>query len=138
MNETNYTKLSALVGQSFTLLKVDRVRYKMWDNGSKKMVAQDSYFDGSKKVYETDTDKGRLDLSAGQLGQLHAAVSKDGISDLNGQTFEVGSNGKTGMEIRYYFKPVGKTSTEKHYNVSSGDVILEDLPETINVDEIPF
>ena len=106
MEEKRYTKLSELVGETFTVKQVSGYKFKMWDNGTKKMVSEDKWFNGSRKVYQVETDKGWLDLGSGQLANLLEAVFKDGVADINLATFEVKSNGKTGMDIRYYFNEV--------------------------------
>jgi hypothetical protein len=106
MEDKRYTKLSELVGKTFTVEEVEGYKFKMWDAGTKKMVSEDKWFNGARKVYQVETDKGWLDLGSGQLSSLLEAVFKDGVSDINLATFEVKSNGKTGMDIRYYFNEV--------------------------------
>lgn len=120
----DYIKLSGLIDQQFTVTKVWGYKWKMFDQGTKKMVSDDKWFQGGRKVYEVDTDKGKLDLGAGQIGTLLETVFKNGTADLNGKTFSVKSNGKTGMDIRYYFDEV-KTQTNP-------------LDEILDTDEIPW
>jgi hypothetical protein len=106
MENVTYTKLSSLVDDTFTVEKVGEHKYKMWDNAQSKMLISDDPQKGYRKVYPVTTDKGVLDLGAGQLGNLLEAVSYAGSSEIVGKTFNVKSNGKTGMEIRYFLNPV--------------------------------
>lgn len=113
--ENKYTKLSQLVGDKFTVEKVWGYKFKEWLPGEKRFRVEDKYFEGSRKVYEVDTDKGKLDLSAGQLGAILVAVFKNGEASLNGNSFSVKSNGKEGMDIRYFFD-VAKSEPEVELN----------------------
>lgn len=128
-----FTKLSALVGDTFTVEKAYGFLWKRWDNEAKKMLTSDNYEQGFKKVYSVDTDKGKLDLGGGQLGNLLEATYKEGRSDIIGKTFEVKSNGKSGMDIRYYInlakeqKPV-QTKQDEVYPVDDAPIDLGDIP----------
>lgn len=123
----DYTKLSNLVGDKFTIEKVWGYKWKKWDNDNKKMLVSERYEQGYRKMYEVDTDKGKMDLGSGQLGTLLETVFKDGVADLNGKTFEVKSNGKTGMDVRYFFNQVRevKPLPDKELN---GEIELEEIP----------
>jgi len=99
---SEYTKLSNLVDDTFTVEKVFGYKFKKWDNESRKMLVSDSWEKDYRKMYSLETDKGALDLSASQMGNLLESVTRDGRADINGRTFQVKSNGKTGMDIRYY------------------------------------
>jgi len=103
-----FTKLSNLINDTFTVQSVGAYVFKLWDNTQRKMLTSPSYQKGYRKLYPVTTDKGVLDLGAGQLGNLLEAVFFNGKADLIGQTFEVKSNGKSGIDIRYYFNPVKK------------------------------
>lgn len=100
MNE--YVKLGSLVGQVFKVLSVGKYSYKMWNPQTNKMDVSDTWQQGFQKKYQVETDKGKLELSSSQLSQLLEGVVKDGVADINGRSFSVKSNGKTGMEIRYF------------------------------------
>lgn len=103
MNE--YTKLGALVNQQFTITKVWGFKWKYWSAQENKMLVSDTWEKGYQKKYQVDTDKGKLELSSSQVGQLLEGVFKDGVADVNNQTFSVKSNGKTGLEVRYFLNP---------------------------------
>jgi hypothetical protein len=105
-NKITYTKLSNLVDQDFTITKAGGYQFKKWDDQAKRMLVEERYVEGYRKLYTIDTDKGRMDLGAGQLGNLLEAVYKNGVADLNNVTFHVKSNGKSGLDIRYYFNVV--------------------------------
>lgn len=106
MNEVTYTKLSDLVGENVKIEKVFPYKFKMWDNAQHKMLISDDWQEGYRKIYTADTNKGRLDLSSSQLANMLEAVTEDGRADVNGRTFNIKSNGKMGMEIRYFFNAV--------------------------------
>jgi hypothetical protein len=116
--EVTYTKLSDLLDQEFTIEKMFPYKFKAWDNESRKMLMSETWKEGYRKIYTCDTDKGRLDLSASQVANILEAVCEDGRSDVNGRRFRVKGNGKTGMEIRYFFNPVKESS----------EVFEEELP----------
>ena len=115
----DYIKLSALVGQTFVITTNQGFKYKMWENG--KMLVSDTPQKGHSKVFTVETDKGLLDLRSGQLGSILAECIDGLTANLDNKTVEVNSNGKTGMDIRYFF------------NIKVGE-------EEINVDtdNIPF
>lgn len=104
--ERNFVKLSNLVDDSFTVKQVDEPVFKLWDNEARQMLVSPAYQRGYRKLYPAVTDKGRLDFSPSQLGYLLTAVLDMGKANLIGQTFQVSSNGQTGKDIRYWFKPV--------------------------------
>jgi hypothetical protein len=139
MEKKTYTKLSELVDNTFTVTKAWGYQFKLWDNESKRMLVSEKYEQGYRKIYNLDTDKGSLDLGSGQLSSLLEAVYKNGTADINGVTFKVKSNGKSGMDIRYYFnvdrdaKPQPQTNQDTVHDVDDGEVIsLDDLSQ------IPF
>lgn len=149
MNEkVNYTKLSALVGDEFTIEQAGGWTFKKWNTEAKRMETSDTYQEGFRKMYTIDTNKGRMDLGSGQLGSLLEIAYHKGESSLNGKTFTVKSNGKSGIDIRYFFnmKRTPKEDGEGFRKfaeakaVLNRDVIPEDFLEGEPVDysEIPF
>jgi len=116
---SDYVKLSSLVDGTFTVQKVFGYKFKMWDNATKKMLISEKWEKDYRKMYTIDTDRGTLDVSASQMGNMLEAVTKDGRADINGRAFSVKSNGKTGMDIRYYINAV-KESTAGPTNVIEG------------------
>jgi hypothetical protein len=123
----DFTKLSALVDQDFTVTEAGGYTWKMWDVANSKMLTSDRYEKGYSKKYAITTDKGQLDLGPGQLASLLEAVYYQGKADINGKTFHVKSNGKTGMDIRYFFNPVKK---QEEYDPYSDD--------NFDASQIPF
>lgn len=111
--DTKFAKLSELVDNEFTIEKVEGYKFKLWDNENRKMLVSDDYVQGYRKVYGVVTDKGKLDLGTGQLGNLLEEVQHAGQADLIGVTFHVKSNGKTGKDIRYYFNAQRKKKVEE-------------------------
>jgi hypothetical protein len=98
----------------------------MWDNATKKMLVSDTWAKDHRKIYGVETDKGILDLSASQLGILLETISKNGEANLIGRTFQVKSNGKTGMDIRYFFNAVQDVpdNTPEQDEINLDDVIF--------------
>lgn len=133
---SDYTKLSNLVDDTFTVQKVFGYKFKMWDNEQRKMLISDSYVQGYRKMYTIDTDKGTLDLSASQMGNILESVTSDGRADINGRTFSVKSNGKSGIDIRYYLSatkdaptaPVKATEPEYDPYAEQNDIPLDSIP----------
>lgn len=125
-----YTKLGNLVDDQFTVEKAWGYTWKKWDQNEGKMLMSDEWQEGYQKKYQLDTDKGTLDLGSGQLASLLEAVYKDGKADINGRTFKVKSNGKTGMDIRYFFNVV------QSQDIVPTDVI--DVADDFDMSQIPF
>jgi len=129
--EKKFVKLGELVNDTFTVEKAWGFQWKCWDNDTKKMLMSDTYQQGYRKIYSVDTDKGKLDLGSGQLSSLLEAVYKDGKADINGRTFEVKSNGKSGMDIRYFFNPITVTKAKEEPEDDG-------LDDPIDMSMIPF
>jgi hypothetical protein len=108
-------------------------KWKMWDNTQRKMLVSDVWQKGYKKEYLAETDKGMLNLSASQVGILLETVMRNGEADLNGRTFQVKSNGKSGMDIRYFFNAVQDAEPKPEPKQETIDEIDE-----INLEDIPF
>jgi hypothetical protein len=131
MDKPQYTKLSALVGDTFTVEKAYGFTWKKFDPDSKRMLISETYEEGYRKIYSLDTDKGKLDVSGSQLGNLLEGTYKNGEANIVGRTFAVKSNGKTGMDIRYFLNPVKEQPkpVEQVFDVSETDEVdLSDIP----------
>lgn len=126
-----YTKLANLVGDEFTVENVLGYTFKKWDNENKKMLSSDSWQEGYRKLWQVVTDKGQLDLGDGQMGNLLVGVMHSGRADVIGATFSVKSNGKTGMEIRYYLNPVKVRPVDAEVEAlkEADQAFLEDFPK---------
>lgn len=124
--DKQYTSLGKLVGDKFTVKSVGAYKFKMWDTATKHMVIHDTPHEGFSKKWQVETDKGTLDLGTGQLGNLLESVMKDGVADINGRTFEVRSNGKEKLEVRYFLNPVKDFEPEP--TVTTSEPMPEDIP----------
>ena len=125
-----YVRLNALVDDQFTVVKAWGYTWKKWDANENKMLMSEEWQEGYAKKYQLDTDKGTLDLGTGQLSSLLEAVYKDGKADIIGRTFKVKSNGKQGMDIRYFFNAVR--------DEQQGDVVPTDVTNDVDLSEIPW
>lgn len=105
MENKRFVKLSDLVNERFTIVKVGKFNYKKWDNENKKMLVSESWVQGYNKIYQVETDKGYVDMSSAKVGEMLESVSKFGESSIVGRVFNVKSNGKSGMDIRYFINP---------------------------------
>ena len=104
------------------------------------MLIADKYEQGYRKVYSIETDKGYLDVGSGQLSALLEAVYRNGVADINNRSFKVKSNGKTGMDIRYYFNAV-KTEAPKvteMFNNHQTQIDDDEYDKPIDLSGIPF
>lgn len=142
-NKPKYAKLSELVDSDFILERIYGYKYKKFDTESRRMISQDNWFEGSRKIYETLTNKGRLDLSESQLGLLFVKVQNNGTSTVNGLKVKVKSNGKTKIDVRYYLNPDKYTKQVEDVEdtrIKADPPLLtkdEEL-DKINLDDIPF
>lgn len=101
-----FNKLSNLIDENITIEKVDRFQWKKWDQANGKMLVSEDWQPDYQKRYQVTTDKGIIDMSQSQIAQMLEGVSHAGAADIIGCTFNVKSNGKTGLEIRYYLNAV--------------------------------
>lgn len=121
-----YVRLKDLVNSTFQILEVQKYVWKKWSEEEKKMLTSDLYVEGYRKTYPLKTNKGKLDLGSGQLGNLLEAVFYQGKADLISKTFEVKSNGKSGIDVRYYFNVVAGSQG----NAASQGEVRSQNPET--------
>jgi len=138
--ERQYTKLSNLVDQTFSVTDVYGYNWQSWDNAENRMVKSNEWQKGFTKKWQVNTNKGHLDLGSGQMGTLLEAIydPKSGGSALVGQTFQVKSNGKTGMEIRYYFNPV-REMEDRNDDSAKDETVLDDIDDQpVDLGDIPF
>lgn len=101
--ESPYVGTKDLVGEEFTVLNVQKRKYRLWDSSNNKFLVSDSPKRDYQAFWLVETDKGQWSASAAQIGQLLTAVEEEGIADILDKTFSCDSNGKSGMEIRYFF-----------------------------------
>lgn len=154
-NKTTYTSLKQLSSEEaeFTVSKVYSYQWKRWNPEIKRMEISEKWEKGFRKIYGVVTDKGTLDLSANQIANMFESVSKNGEANIISRTFKVKSNGKEGMEIRYFInaKPLEKTDLaetapswqaqkEKFETKKQVDDVAKtfDDAEPIDLSSIPF
>lgn len=144
MEKPTYTKLGNLIGDQFTVIEAKGYTWKRWNQEAKRFEISEQYADGFRKIYSIVTDKGILDLGSGQLSTLLEAVYYKGQADINGKTFKVKSNGKSGMDIRYFFNVVSNAPLPQTKVIDTilteddTDEAEDDIDEAISLDSIPF
>lgn len=138
MEKTTYTKLSNLVDDQFTVIEAYGYTWKKWNAEAYRMEMSETWQEGFRKIYGVKTDKGTLDLGSGQLASLLETTYYKGEANIKNKTFKVKSNGKSGMDIRYFFNVV------KNQPLKQADVILtakdidEPEGEPVDLSKIPF
>lgn len=125
----DFVKLKDLVGSSFTVNEAYGYQWRKYvqNDGKWSVVTADRYEEGYSKLYDVVTDKGKLTLRQGQLQQMLEGTFSKGKSDIIGVKFDVKSNNKEGVDIRYYIN--------KAKDQSSTPVVEEN---TIDMSDIPF
>jgi hypothetical protein len=114
--DKKYVKMADLVDNEFTVESVGLAKYVAWDNDNKRFLTEDNWFKGASKKYPITTNLGTVDMSATNVGNMFEGVQHAGQSNIVGATFNVKSNGKTGMEIRYFINPVKSSSQQSGYD----------------------
>ena len=91
--------------KSFTLTSVYAPKFKKWNNEERKYEESTTPKSGFKKVYTCKVGEEYLDLSENQMALVLLSVFDTGTmcADLEGREITVKTNGKTGMDIRYFF-----------------------------------
>ena len=123
----DFVKLKDLVDDEFTIEEAYGFEWKRWDNEARRMLTSETWQEGFSKIYDLVTDKGKLSVRQGQLQQMLEGAYQKGKSDIVGKTFHVKSNGKTGMDIRYYINLVRKPVREATEPPTS-DISMDDIP----------
>jgi hypothetical protein len=136
MSDVKYIKLSDLVDSEFTVEKIFFPQYKLWDNDAKKMLVSERWEKGYRKIYGVVSDKGTLDVSATQIGNMLEAVSKGGEANIIGRTFSVKSNGQTGKEIRYYINAKAESKTADGQWEKAREILKDNAPSEVSEDPV--
>lgn len=124
-----FVKLSSLVNDEVTIKKVVKYFFQKWEDG--KPVKKDEWFDGSRKMYQVETDKGMIDFSESQVATLLVKALRGNKSDISNVIYEIKSNGETGIDIRYFFNIKGLAEYAKQIpstRTQPEEVISSDIP----------
>lgn len=100
MQTTNYVKLSGVT--EFLLEEILGTEYFAWDATINKPKRSQDWFEGAQKKYNLATDKGQMSVSQGQFSQILLAAFDGNSSDPVGKTYTVKTNGKSGLDLRYF------------------------------------
>lgn len=129
--QVKYVKLKDI--QEFMIEEVKGYEWFAWDATTNTPRKSDEYFEGAQKKYNLVTDKGQLSVSESQFGQMLTGAFEGESSEPVGKTFVVKTNGKEGMEIRYFI------------NIKRQEAPKADTPATpaqkeekIELSDIPF
>ena len=127
MEQPNYIKLKDI--QEFTIKSFVKKYWGYWNDQEKKFYRADKWQEGYSPKWSFQIDKGILDISKDQLGQMLVGTF-DWKKALIGTSFTVKTNGKQGMEIRYYLNvlnektasntPQNETKPEYQFNAQNG------------------
>ena len=138
MEKKEFKKLVDLVGKNFTFIKNWGYKWERWNEslndgkgGFEKSDTYQKYEDGWQKKYTIETDLGVTKLSNAQMSQLLTMSLKENVADLSNKVFEVNSNGKTGKDIRYWFRLKGddvKKSEPQKSDPEEKEISIEDIP----------
>lgn len=128
--DKKFTRLKDLIDSEFTISTYLGYKWKAWDDVGKKMLVSDEFIKGYRKMHAFETDKGLLDLGPGQVGSLlEGILTRDGRSEPVHRTFSVKSNGKSGIDIRYFINPVRKAPEPPKDVVDENIDGFENLPD---------
>jgi hypothetical protein len=163
MSQYDFFRLKDING--FTVNKVFEYKWKLWIEAEKRWVVDENYFEGGKKKYKlgvtVNGSQGYLEVSQNQLANMLEAYHNDGSSSIIGCDFTVKTNGKDGMDIRYYINPsygqkkvVANVPTPSGYQPQETNVMqsvpqgsvgyqpeqvpLPPEPTEVKVEDIPF
>jgi predicted Zn-dependent protease len=136
--KTKYIKKQDLVGVAFTIKKVWPAQWTMWDNVARTMSKSDVPKKDHSKTYNVVTSEGTVGISAHMLGNFLEAVQSNGQSSIIGATFRLATNGKTGMEVRYFINVVDDVEDRNDDSAKSETRLDDDTEQEINLDSIPF
>jgi len=105
-------KLSELAQNEtpFTVESFHGYMWQKWNDAEKKFEKSKEYQEGMQKSYslkiKVKDGEDWLNLTEGQMKSVLLATLKDGVAKLVGAGLKAKSNGKEGMDIRYYFTPL--------------------------------
>lgn len=124
-------------GYQFTVDGILNFYWEAWDNANKKFEVSPQPVPSTHsgdlrfaKKWLIKTKTGTLKLSQMQMGDcLEKCLQKTGSATLLNKSFRVKTNGKTGMEVRYWFNPMRESE------LPVVEAKTSDEPE---FDEVPF
>jgi len=105
IKQKQFLKLSQI--NQFTIEKFIGKKFKKWDQMNKKMLESPTWQEGYRLMYKFEVKEGILELSKSQVSEMCASIlDQNASANLVGRSFNVKNNGKTGMDIRYFFNPI--------------------------------
>lgn len=138
-NKKQFKKLSEI--QTIKPVKFIKKFYSRWDEELKKYENVDVPTKGYSAKYIFECEDFLVSLSSSQFGQMLEACWMEDCSIPVGKIFRVNTNGKTGIEIRYYINLDYQTVTDEISKREEQPIPSEPpLPAEPNFDDmnIPF
>jgi hypothetical protein len=100
--QNSYVNTKDLVGKDFHIVAVAPRQYRTWDAVEGKFKYSDTPKKGYQAFWKITLDNGTWSASGGQYSQILLAAESEGMSDVMDKDFNCQSNGKTGMDVRYF------------------------------------
>lgn len=139
---SQYTRFKLSEIKQFTVNKVFGYDWVEWNNDTNTMKREKDWFQGAKKQFSlgvsVDGVQGYLSVSSSQLAFMLESVVKSGVADLNGVQFNVKTNGKEGLDIRYFINPILVGGATTGGTPVREKQVENDVVDEIQVDDVPF
>ena len=105
----------------FTIKSYKGKSWTFWNATEKKMLKSETYVKDYKAQYQFELVTGDIiSLSKDQVGQMLVCALEAG-KPLSGLSFEAKTNGKTGLDTRWFINPLkAPTTTQNTQNKQSG------------------
>lgn len=99
--------------KTMTPVKFVKKFWRRFDEATNKFEMSDDYKEGYSIRYQLELDdQSSLSISQDQFGQMLVATFSGDKSVINGHTFSVKTNGKTGKDIRYFINLAQKQQVD--------------------------
>jgi hypothetical protein len=109
-----FIKLKDILTVPYRVININGYKFKRWNEAEKKMETSDTPQKGFRKIYQveikTKDSGGVVDFSKSQLAEMLELSLQGNQADIKNKIFVCRSNGKTGMEIRYFFNLIDSTT----------------------------
>lgn len=104
--QKKYVNTKDLVGEVFSIDSVAQKNWRFWNPAQEKFEYSQVPKKGHAPFWRVETNKGTWSASAAQYSQVLLAAESEGMSDVLDKKFHCQSNGKDGIDVRYFFDHV--------------------------------